>query len=152
MKSPKGEMEKMFDEMKSPKGEMKKMFDEMKSPKGEKEKMFVEMKSPKGETEKMFVEMKSPKGETEKRFDEMKSPKGEMEKRFDEMKSEIAGAAEIVSVWPEEMISGSREMADGRRMPVISRNLILRRESVPQIFSEWNRLFLNASPKAVPTA
>ncbi len=31
-------------------------------------------------------------------FGEMKSPKGEMKKRKGEMKSEIAGAAEIVSV------------------------------------------------------
>ncbi len=34
----------------------------------------------------------------EKRIGEMKSAKGEMEKVFEEMKSEIAGAAEIVSV------------------------------------------------------
>ena len=36
-----------------------------------------------------------------------------MKKRFGEMKSEIAGAAEIVSVWPEELISGVA--GDGRR-------------------------------------
>ncbi len=45
MKSPKGEMEKMFGEMKSPKGEMEKMFDEMKSSKGgrnEKEEFSID--------------------------------------------------------------------------------------------------------------
>ena len=46
----------------------------------------------------MFGEMKSAKGEMEKMFGEMKSPKGEMKKMFGETKSEIAGAAEVVSV------------------------------------------------------
>ena len=89
------------------------MFDETKSPRGEMKKQKGETKSPRGEMKKQKGEMKSPKGETEKMFRETQSAKGEMKKRFGEMKSEIAGAAEIVSVWPEELISGVA--GDGRR-------------------------------------
>ncbi len=50
---------------------------------------------------------------------------------FGEMKSEIAGAAEIVSVWPEELISGVAR--DGRRPENAGQNLTAGKRS-PNLF------------------